>query len=57
MNGLEPCDANLPEARRRLRNITDNRSANNGTNPIFDFCIDSFPEVGAALVVQTALKG
>jgi hypothetical protein len=56
MNGLEPNEASLPEARRLLKEIIDNPSANNGTNVLFDFCVRKSKGQSVLLMCDTALK-
>jgi len=55
MNGLQPTQANLPEAQALLKKIVDNPSEDNHTNPIFDFCAWSFPKQGVLLMIKTTL--
>jgi hypothetical protein len=56
MNGLQPVEESLDEARRLLRPILENPSQGNNTNPIFDFCVKKAAGQRLLLMCDTALR-
>lgn len=56
MNGLEPVDESMHEAKRLLTQIVDNPSEGNQTNPVFDFCVKKTAGQRLLLLCDTAIR-